>query len=140
MVGTGTVEKTLLLIKPDAVKAQHIGEILARIERAGFAVTGLVLRRLDPAGAGDFYAIHRDKEFFAGLVEFMTSGPLVAVRLEAAGARAHLREFVGATDPAKAAPGTIRADFGTAVRTNAVHASNPAEDVERELAFFFPEG
>lgn len=134
------VERTLLLIKPDAVRARHTGEILARVERAGFVVTGLVMRRLDPAGAGEFYAIHRDKEFFAGLVEFMTSGPIVAARLEASGVRARLRQFVGATDPAVAEPGTIRADFGTAVRTNAVHASNPAEDVERELAHFFPEG
>jgi nucleoside-diphosphate kinase len=134
------VERTLLLVKPDAVRASRTGDILGRLEHAGFRITGLVMRRLSAPEAGAFYAIHRDKEFFAGLVEFMTSGPLVAVQLEAPDARARLRRFVGATDPAAAEPGTIRADFGTAVRMNAVHASNPAEDVERELAFFFPEG
>ena len=97
------------------------------------------MRRLSPDGAEYFYAIHRDKPFFPGLVEFMTSGPLVAVRLEGTDSRRRLREFVGATDPARAAPGTIRADFGTTVRTNAVHASNPDEDVEREIRFFFPD-
>lgn len=132
------VEITLLLVKPDAVGAGRAGQIIARLEAAGFRITGLVMRRLDVAEAGEFYAIHRGRDFFAGLVEFMTSGPLVAARLEAPGARAGLREFVGATDPAAAAPGTIRADFGTTVRMNAVHASNPSENVERELAFFFP--
>jgi len=132
-------EQTLLLVKPDAVRGAHVGEILRRLEAAGFAITGLEMRRLGPADAGEFYSIHRDKPFFAGLVEFMTSGPLVAVRLEAEAARRRVREFVGVTDPAKAAPGTIRADFGTAVRTNAVHASNPEEDVEKELRFFFPD-
>ncbi|MBN2465273.1 nucleoside-diphosphate kinase [candidate division WOR-3 bacterium] len=131
--------QTLVLIKPDAVSRHCIGEILGRLEAAGFAVTGLVMRRLSREQAGEFYAIHRDKEFFPGLVEFMTSGPLVAVRLTGEDACRRVREFVGSTDPAKAAPGTIRADFGTSVRTNAVHASNPEEDVRRELEFFFPE-
>jgi nucleoside-diphosphate kinase len=97
------------------------------------------MRHLSRAQAEWFYAIHRDKEFFAGLVEFITSGPLVAVRLEGHDACRRVREFVGVTDPSKAAPGTIRADFGTSVRSNAVHASNPEEDVRRELDFFFPE-
>jgi len=97
------------------------------------------MRRLSPVDASYFYAIHRGKPFFDGLVEFMTSGPLVAVRLEGADSRRRLRKFVGATDPSLAAPGTIRADFGTAVRTNAVHASNPDEDVEHEIRFFFPD-
>jgi len=132
------INQTLLLIKPDAVRKHYIGEILGRLEAAGFAVTGLALRRLDREEAEEFYAIHRGKEFFPGLVEFMTSGPLVAVRLEAENACQRVREFVGATDPARAALGTIRADFGTSVRTNAVHASNPEEDVRRELEFFFP--
>jgi nucleoside-diphosphate kinase len=132
------VETTLLLVKPDAVSAGRTGQILARLEAAGFRITGLLMRRLDAAEAEAFYAVHRGRDFLAGLVEFMASGPLVAARLEAPGARVGLREFVGATDPAAAAPGTIRADFGTTVRRNAVHASNPSEDVERELAFFFP--
>jgi nucleoside-diphosphate kinase len=132
-------EQSLLLIKPDAVRARHTGEILRRLEAAQFDVTGLLMRRLSRGDAESFYAIHRGKEFFAGLVDFMTSGPLVAVRLEATDCRRRLREFVGSTDPAAAAPGTIRADFGTAVRTNAVHASNPSEDVTGELRFFFPD-
>jgi len=97
------------------------------------------MRRLSRAEAGEFYSIHRGKEFFSGLVDFMTSGPLVAVRLEGADAVHRVREFIGVTDPGKAAPGSIRADFGTSVRMNAVHASNPEEDVIRELRFFFPE-
>jgi nucleoside-diphosphate kinase len=97
------------------------------------------MRRLSREQAEEFYAIHRGKEFFPGLVEFMISGPLVAVRLEGKNACRRVREFVGATDPTKAAPGSIRADFGTSVRTNAVHASNPEEDVRRELDFFFSE-
>jgi nucleoside-diphosphate kinase len=134
-----TTESTLLLVKPDAVRARRTGEVLRRLEDAGFTISGLIMRRLSADEAGKFYAIHRDKAFFDGLVEFMTSGPLVAVRLEGTNSRRRLREFVGTTDPSLAAPGTIRADFGTAVRTNAVHASNPDEDVEREIRFFFPD-
>ena len=137
-VGTLDTNQTLLIVKPDAVGQHRIGEILGRLEAAGFVITGLVMRRLTRAQAEGFYAIHRGKEFFPGLVEFMTSGPLVAVRLDGEDACRRVREFVGSTDPARAAPGTIRADFGTSVRTNAVHASNPEEDVRRELKFFFP--
>jgi len=97
------------------------------------------MRHLNRAQAEEFYAVHRGKEFLPGLVEFMTSGPLVAVRLEGKNVCRRVREFVGVTDPSKAVPGTIRADFGTSVRSNAVHASNPEEDVRRELEFFFPE-
>jgi nucleoside-diphosphate kinase len=133
-------ESTLLIIKPDAVKAGHAGDILARVEHAGLAITALAMRRLSAAEAGEFYSIHRGRDFYTGLVEFMTSGPVVAIRLSGPGVRARLREFVGATDPAGAAPDTIRAEFGTSTRMNAVHASNPAEDVDREIRFFFPEG
>jgi nucleoside-diphosphate kinase len=135
---SAAVEQTLLLIKPDAVRTRRTGEILRRVEAAGFQVTGLVMRQLGRAEAERFYAIHRDRKFYSGLVEFMTSGPLVAVRLEAPDARRRLRDFVGTTDPAKAAAGTIRADFGTTVRTNAVHASHPDEDVVGELDLLFP--
>ncbi len=131
--------QTLLLIKPDAVGRHRIGEILGRLEAAGFVVTGLVMRSLSREQAEAFYAIHRGKEFFPGLVEFITSGPLVAVRLEGENVCRRVREFVGVTDPSRAAPGTLRADFGTSVRANAVHASNPEEDVHRELELFFPE-
>ncbi len=127
------------MIKPDAVGQHRVGEILSRLEAAGFVITGLAMRRLSPEQAEDFYAIHRGKEFFPGLVEFITSGPLVAVRLDGENVCRRVRDFIGVTDPAKAAPGTIRADFGVSVRSNAVHASNPEEDVRRELEFFFPE-
>jgi len=133
------LNRTLLLIKPDAVGQHRAGAILSRLETAGFEITGLAMRRLSREQAEGFYAIHRGKEFFPGLVEFITSGPLVAVRLEGEDACRRVRDFVGVTDPAKAAPGTIRADFGTSIRSNAVHASNPEEDVGRELESFFPE-
>ena len=133
------LNRTLLLIKPDAVGRHQVGEILCRLEAAGFEVTGLVMRRLSRAEAEGFYAIHRGKEFFPGLVEFITSGSLVAVRLEGENVCRRVREFIGVTDPSKAVLGTIRAEFGTSVRSNAVHASNPEEDVCRELDFFFPE-
>ncbi len=132
------LEPTLLVIKPDAVAARHSGEILARAEAAGFRLTGLRMLTLSTPDAERFYSIHRGKEFFQGLVEFITSGPVVAVRLEAANARRRLREFIGATDPAKAALGTVRRDFGTSLRHNAVHASNPDEDVDKELSIMFP--
>jgi nucleoside-diphosphate kinase len=131
------LEQTLLIIKPDAVAQSRIGEILRRLESAGFTVTGMEMRKLGRAEAAEFYTIHQGKEFFDPLVEFITSGPLVAVRLEGNDIRRRVREFVGATDPAQARPGSIRADLGTSVRMNAVHASNPEEDVDRELAFFF---
>jgi len=133
------LKQTLLLIKPDAVRRHCIGAILFLLEQAGFVITGLKMQQLNRAEAEEFYAIHKGKEFFAGLVEFMTSGPIVAARLEAPDAPHRLRQLVGATDPAQAAPGTIRAAFGTSVRMNAVHAANPDEDVPRELGFFFSE-
>lgn len=131
------VEQTLLVIKPDAVARGVIGEIITTIERAGLKIAGLVMRRLSRAEAEEFYAIHRGKDFFTGLVEFIISGPVVALLVEGENARQRVRELAGATDPAKAKPGTIRQRFGTSVRTNAVHAANPAEDVEREIRFFF---
>jgi len=134
-----SLNQTLLLIKPDAVGQHRIGDILGRLEAAGFVVAGLAMRRLSRSQAEAFYAIHRGKAFFPGLVEFITSGPLVAVRLEGENVCRRVRGFVGVTDPSEAAPGTIRADFGTSVRSNAVHASNPEEDVRREVEFFFPE-
>ncbi len=132
------MEESLLVIKPDAVASGHIGAIVSRLEKAGFRITGMVMRRLSRAEAEEFYAVHRGKEFFSGLVDFIISGPVVAVRVAGVDVRRRLREFVGATDPAKALPGTIRHEFGTSVRMNAVHAANPDEDVARELNFFFP--
>lgn len=132
-------ERTLLVLKPDVVERGVIGAVLARVEQAGFVITGLVMCKLSKSEAEEFYAVHRGKDFFAGLVEFITSGPVVAVRLEGPDCRRRLREFVGATDPQQATPGTIRRDFGSSVRRNAVHAANPEEDIDRELRFFFPE-
>ncbi len=128
-----------MVLKPDVVERGVIGAVLGRVEQAGFVITGLVMCKLSKSEAEEFYAVHRGKDFFAGLVEFITSGPVVAVRLEGPDCRRRLREFVGATDPQQAAPGTIRRDFGSSVRRNAVHAANPEEDVDRELRFFFPD-
>lgn len=131
------MEQTLLLIKPDAVKQRRVGAIIGRLEAAGFGVTGLTMRRLSREEAGEFYSVHKDKDFFSGLVEFITSGPVVAVEVSGDGVVRRLRQFVGATDPARAESGTIRADFGTTLRMNAVHASNPDENVTKELTLFF---
>jgi len=127
----------LLLIKPDAVRKHYTGEILARLEKAGFLITGIVMRRFNRAEAESFYAIHKRKEFFPRLAEFITSGPVVAVRLEGEDIQHRVREFIGVTDPARSKAGSIRRDFGTSVTMNAVHASNPEENVESELNFFF---
>lgn len=132
------MEQTLLVIKPDAVARGCIGEIISRVEQMGFKITGLVMRQLSKSEGEKFYAIHKGKDFFLGLVDFITSGPVVALRIEGKSARQRLRDLVGNTDPKLAKPGTIRHDFGTSVRENSVHAANPEEDVDRELSFFFP--
>lgn len=126
-----------MVIKPDAVKGRVIGEILTMVEKAGLKITGLVMRTLSRKEAERFYRIHRGKNFFAGLVEFISSGPVVAVRVEGEDARSRLRKLTGATDPKKADKGTIRRRFGSSVRRNAVHCANPQEDVDQELRFFF---
>jgi nucleoside-diphosphate kinase len=131
------LEQSLLVIKPDSVQRNCIGEILTMVEKEGLKITGLVMRRLSPDEAEKFYAVHQGKEFFTGLVEFIASGPVVAVRVEGKDARKRVRELAGATDPQKAKMGTIRQRFGTSVRMNAVHAANPDEDVNKELDFFF---
>ena len=133
------MEQTLMIIKPDAVAKNAIGEILQRVESEGFAIRGLHMMQLVPEQAGEFYAVHQERPFFKDLVEFMTSGPIVPVRLERQGAVPHLRQFIGETDSTRAAPGTIRSDFGTDVQCNAVHASDSPENATREIAFFFGE-
>ncbi|MEO0076805.1 MAG: nucleoside-diphosphate kinase [candidate division WOR-3 bacterium] len=130
-------EKTLLLIKPDAVKNKHIGEIISEIERE-FEIVGIKLTQLNRKQAEEFYAIHQGKDFFPSLIDFMTSGPIVALLLQGDNVRTRLREFIGATDPKMAKPGTIRARFGTSIQQNAVHAANPSEDPDKEISFFFP--
>ena len=130
-------ERTLLIIKPDAVSRNAVGQILARLEAEGFQLRELRMERLTRERARAFYEVHRERPFYDELVAFMTSGPVVPTVLEAPDAVAHLRRFIGETDSTKAAPGTIRADFGTDVQCNAVHASDSRENAAREIGFFF---
>jgi nucleoside-diphosphate kinase len=125
------------MIKPDAVAAGQAGAILAMIEQAGFKVLALRMTRLTQAQAQGFYAVHRQKPFFSGLVEFMTEGPLIVLALEREDAIAKWRETMGATNPANAAEGTIRKRFATNVERNCVHGSDAPETAEMELRFFF---
>jgi nucleoside-diphosphate kinase len=130
-------EVTLSIIKPDAVQRNLIGEILRRFESAGLKVVAGKLLRLSPEQAQSFYAVHKERPFFAGLCAYMSSGPIFLSVLESENAIAKNREIMGATDPAKAAPGTIRKDCGTDVEANAVHGSDSAETAATEIAFFF---
>ncbi len=128
---------TLTIIKPDAVAAGNAGKILAHLETAGFTLRGLRLLRLSTAQAQAFYAVHQARPFYASLVSFMTRGPVVVAALERDDAVAHLRQVMGATDVAKAAPGTIRALYGTSIEENAIHGSDSPENAAIELGFFF---
>jgi len=131
-------ERTLCIIKPDAVAARQVGPILARLEKAGFEIVALRMRRLSPAEAEGFYHVHRERPFFNSLVDFMASGPCMPMVLEAENAIARLREIMGATDPAKAAPGTIRKDFASSIEANRIHGSDAAETARFEIGYFFP--
>jgi len=131
-------ERTLSIIKPDAVRARQAGEILARIEKAGFTLVALRQRHLTRAEAEGFYAVHRERPFFASLCAFMSSGPSITMVLERENAIAHLREIMGATDPAKAVPGTIRRDLASSIEANCIHGSDAAETALLEIAYFFP--
>ena len=131
------MERTLAIIKPDAVAAQHVGAILQRIEGAGFEIRAMRLVRLSQADAEGFYAVHRERPFFGSLTAFMSSGPAVALALEAPEAIRKWRELMGATDPAKADAGTIRRDFGGSIEHNATHGSDAPETAAFELAYFF---
>ena len=135
-----TIERTLSIIKPDAVARDAIGVICARLEGAGLRIVAARMLRLSRARAGAFYAAHRGRPYFEALVEFMVSGPIMAQVLEGEDAIAVNRRVMGATNPADAAPGTIRADFATSVTENAVHGSDSPETAAAEIAFFFPEG
>ncbi len=132
------MERTLSIIKPDAVAAGKVGLILARVEQAGFRIVALRLRRLTAAEAEGFYHVHRERPFFKPLCAFMSSGPCVTMVLERDNAIAHLRELMGATDPAKAAPGTIRRDHAVSIERNAIHGSDAPETARFEAAYFFP--
>jgi len=131
---------TLGIIKPDAVAGKKIGAILAHLQQAGFMPRAARLVRLTQAEAGAFYAVHRGRPFYNDLVEFMTSGPCMPMALERDNAVAQLRTVIGATDPAEAAPGTIRKLFAESKGKNAIHASDSPENAAREVAFFFTEG
>lgn len=131
------VEQTLSIVKPDAVGKNYIGEICARFEKAGLSIVALKMLHLSREEAEGFYAEHKGRPFFDGLVNFMTSGPVCVQVLSGENAIALNRELMGATDPQKAAPGTIRADFATAIDTNAVHGSDSPTSAAREIAYFF---
>jgi nucleoside-diphosphate kinase len=131
-------ERTFSIIKPDAVKAGNTANILARIEKAGFRLVAVRMRRLGRQEAEGFYHVHEARPFFSSLCDFMSSGPCVTLVLERENAIAHLREIMGATDPAKAAPGTIRKDFAATIEANAIHGSDGAETAAFEIGYFFP--
>jgi len=131
------VERTLTIIKPDAVAAGAVGRIIARFEQAGLKILAARLVHLTPAQSGGFYIVHKDRPFYASLCAFMTGGPCLPMVLEGEGAIARLRELMGATDPAKAAPATIRKDFATSIEANAVHGSDSPESAAFEISFFF---
>jgi nucleoside-diphosphate kinase len=132
------VERTLSIIKPDAVARNIIGEIYTRFERAGLKIVAAKMTWLARPDAEGFYAVHRERPFFKDLVEFMTSGPVMIQVLEGDSAIAKNRDLMGATDPKKAAAGTIRADFAQSIDANAVHGSDGPETAETEIEFFFP--
>lgn len=131
-------ERTLVLIKPDGVARGLVGEVLGRIERKGLQLVALELRTLDRATAEAHYAEHVDKPFFASLVDFITSGPLVAAVAEGPDAIVAWRAMMGATNPVNAAPGTIRGDLATVTQQNVTHGSDSPESAAREIALFFP--
>lgn len=133
-------ELTLGILKPDAIETGKAGLLLAHLEREGFVLRAARLIRLTPAQASEFYAVHRGRPFYPDLVQFMTSGPCLAMALERDAAVAHLRTVIGATDPWEAAAGTIRKLYAESKGRNVIHASDSPENAAREVGFFFPEG
>ena len=133
------MSRTLAIIKPDAVAAGHAGKIVAHLEKEGFRILGMRLTRLSRTQAAAFYAVHRERPFYAELVEFMISGAVVPLALERDGAVGRLREVIGSTDPAEAAEGTIRKLYAQSKGKNAIHASDSDENAANEVAFFFAE-
>lgn len=134
-----SVERTLSIIKPDAVAKNVIGQIIARFENAGLKVIAARMMHLSRENAGRFYAVHKERPFFKDLVDFMVSGPVLVQALEGENAIQTNRDLMGATDPKKADKGTIRADFADSIDANAVHGSDAPETAANEIAFFFPE-
>jgi nucleoside-diphosphate kinase len=133
------IERTLSIVKPDGVGRNLVGEIIARFEKVGLRVVAARMMQLSQREAEGFYAVHRERPFFKDLVKFMTSGPVMVQVLEGEGAIAKNREVMGATDPQKAAPGTIRADLARSIDENVVHGSDAADTAAREIAYFFRE-
>jgi nucleoside-diphosphate kinase len=131
------MQRTLAIIKPDAVASRHAGKIIQRIEDAGFQIRAMRLRHLTQQEAEGFYAVHRERSFFASLTKFMSSGPVVVMALEAPDAITKWRTLMGATDPAKAEAGTLRKEFGKSIETNATHGSDAPETAAFELGYFF---
>lgn len=131
------MERTLVMVKPDAVRRGLVGEIIGRFEGAGLVIRALKMVWLERGEAEGFYQVHRERPFFPGLTQFMSSGPTVAMVLEGPGAIARVRQLMGATDPAKADPGTIRKDLATSVEQNAVHGSDSPESAAYEIPYFF---
>jgi nucleoside-diphosphate kinase len=134
------MERTLSIIKPDAVAKNVIGQIYARFEEAGFKIVAAKMIHLDREQAGGFYAVHKERPFYNDLIDFMTSGPVMVQVLEGEDAVVRHREVMGATNPQEAAPGTIRADFATSIDENAVHGSDSLENAEIEINYFFGDG
>ena len=134
------IERTLVLVKPDGVKKGLSGEIVARFERRGLKLRGARLMKISKATAQKHYAEHKEKPFFGELVEFITSGPVLALALEGESAIQAVRTMMGATNPVNAAPGTIRGDFALLMGENIVHGSDSKESAKRELGIFFPDG
>jgi nucleoside-diphosphate kinase len=132
------LERTLAIVKPDAVQKGVVGRIVTRIEDAGLRILAARLVHLTPAQAAGFYIVHRERPFYASLCRFMTSGPCLPMVLEGEGAIQRLRDLMGATDPAKAAPGTIRRDLASSIEANAIHGSDSAESAAFEIPYFFP--
>ena len=131
------MERTFAIIKPDAVRSGHAGQILARIETAGFNIRALRMIRMSQREAEGFYYVHRERPFFGGLTDFMSSGPCLIMCLEAPDAIRKWRALMGATDPAKADPGTLRKEFGASIDNNATHGSDAPETAAFELSYFF---
>lgn len=131
------MERTLSIVKPDAVKKNLIGEVISRFEKAGLRVVALKMVKLTKDQAKGFYIVHKDKPFYDSLTDFMSEGPVVVMVLEGEGAIEKVRKIMGATNPAQAEPGTIRAEFGTNVERNVVHGSDSPESAEFEIKYFF---
>lgn len=131
------LERTLSIIKPDAIGKNHIGNIISRFEKAGLQVVGAKMKHLSQKDAEGFYAVHKERPFFKDLVSFMITGPVLILVLEGENAIAKNRDIMGATDPKKAAPGTIRADLARTIDENAVHGSDSPETARSEIAYFF---